>query len=113
MRVLVTGGRDFKDRDRLYAVLDRLHKTYRFDELVEGGARGADTLAREWAHSRGVDVITFWANWTKYMKGAGPVRNEKMMRLAMPDLVVAFPGGSGTADMVKRAKRAEIGIVEG
>jgi hypothetical protein len=71
--------------------------------LIEGGARGADRLAREWAKAHGVTVETYEAEWQRYGRGAGPIRNDTMIRDGDPDLVVAFPGGSGTADMVRRA----------
>ena len=47
-------------------------------------------------------------DWKKYGKKAGPLRNQQMLEEGKPDLVVAFPGGNGTADMVRRAKKANI-----
>ncbi len=52
------------------------------------------------------------ADWDKFGKGAGPIRNQQMIDEGKPDLVVAFPGGTGTADMVKRAKKHGIEVIE-
>jgi hypothetical protein len=54
MRVLVCGGRQFGDRDMLRAALDRLSKDRGFSLVISGGARGADTLAEEWAKAVGL-----------------------------------------------------------
>ena len=101
--VLVCGGRDFKDRNRLYAVLDGLKPGV----IVHGGAKGADSLAGEWARDRGVEERVYPANWEKYGKTAGPIRNREMLCSEPIDTVVAFPGGSGTAHMVSLASAKE------
>ena len=79
-------------------------------EIIEGGAKGADKLAREWAASRGIPVRTFKADWRRYGRGAGPQRNEQMLDEGKPDLVVAFPGGSGTASMMRLARAAGVRV---
>lgn len=110
MRVLVTGGRDFHDRELVFPTLDRLHDTYRFTVLIHGDASGADRLSGEWASERGVKVEAQPADWKRYGRAAGPIRNQQMLQ-EKPGLVVAFPGGKGTADMVKRAKAAGLEVV--
>ena len=114
MRVLVTGGRDFSNRELLFETLDRLHAAHGFTALIHGDANGADRLAGEWGAVRGVTVEAHPADWKKHGRSAGPIRNQKMLE-EKPDLVVAFPGGRGTADMVRRAKQAglEVVMVEG
>jgi hypothetical protein len=58
--VLVCGGRDYDDRGRLYNVLDRLNYLYRgFLCVIHGAARGADTLAAEWAEASGIPTLPF------------------------------------------------------
>lgn len=105
--VLVTGGRRFRRRDVLTAALDKVHAARPIDVLVEGGADGADLLAREWADTRNIPTtITVRPQWNLYGKAAGVIRNAEMLREYTPNLVVAFPGGAGTADMVSRAHRA-------
>jgi hypothetical protein len=110
MRVLVTGGRDFGDRKLLFETLDRLHATHVFSVLIHGDASGADRLAGEWAVARGVQVEAHPADWKKHGRAAGPIRNTQMLD-EKPDLLVAFPGGRGTADMVRKAKAAGLEVV--
>lgn len=112
MKVLVCGGRDFSDRPFLFAVLDRVHAKRTTTTIVEGGARGADSLARTWAESRGVSVTTVAADWERYRNRAGPVRNCKMMREEKPDFVVAFAGERGTSHMVTISKQADVPVLE-
>jgi hypothetical protein len=113
MRVLVCGGRDFDDKAVVWAELNAIHEEQdRITHLFHGNARGADTLASEWGRSApGVIVCACPANWKKYGKRAGPIRNQHMLGQS-PDLVLAFPGGRGTADMVRRAKEAGVKVVE-
>ena len=112
MKVLACGGRDFEDRKTVYDYLDALHSKQSISELIEGGARGADTLAGEWADERGIQRRTFEANWKKYRAAAGPIRNKQMLDEGKPDLVVAFPGGKGTANMIGQAREAGVEVRE-
>ena len=112
MRVLVCGGRDYKDAARVAQVLDTLHAQHGFTVVIEGGALGVDSWAALWAQGRGIAGETYPADWTAYGKAAGPIRNLQMISNGKPDLVVAFPGGRGTADMVRRAKTAGIKVIE-
>lgn len=120
MIVIVCGGREYGDAVSLNAALDALHSRKPISTLIEGGAKGADSLAGAWASSRGVYRVTVHANWEKHGKGAGPRRNSQMMTFgsylacdAQCDLgVVAFPGGSGTADMKRQAKAAGLTVWE-
>ena len=112
MRVLVCGGRDYTDTKWLYWFMDRLHATYGVGTVIEGDARGADRIAGYWARMNRIENLKFPADWEKHGKAAGPIRNQKMLVEGNPDLVVAFAGGRGTADMMKRAKAAEITVIE-
>jgi hypothetical protein len=111
-RVLVCGGRDYSDRDRVFAVLDKLDGGPGIDTIIEGGARGADRLAREWAYFQNVPCAVFEADWENQGSFAGPARNKRMLDEGKPDLVIAFPGGRGTADMVRKARKAGVEVVE-
>ncbi len=104
MKVLVCGGRKYFDKESLFTVLDRLN----IGHVVHGGAPGADSFADTWALWNKVEVTTYKADWQRYGKAAGPIRNERMLREAAPDAVVAFEGGAGTADMVRRALQAGV-----
>lgn len=109
-KVLVCGGRDYQDRDFAFAALDRFAAKFGVECVIHGAAKGADTLADEWAGSRGVSVRRFPANWERDGKAAGLIRNQEMIDKAEPTAVIAFPGGRGTADMVARAKRHGIPV---
>jgi len=106
MRVLVCGGRSFNDADLLDEVLMSVYRSSGDLVVIQGGACGADFLAAQWAQARGVPVMSYPAEWHRYGRRAGPVRNQRMLDEGQPDLVLAFPGGRGTADMVARAKKA-------
>jgi hypothetical protein len=110
-RVLVCGGRNFTDRAALYAALDRLHGSRRFTVVIAGGARGADVLAVQWAKDRDIATEIYTADWRRFGRGAGPRRNKQMLDEGRPDLVVAFPGGKGTAGMTALALTAGIKVV--
>jgi hypothetical protein len=104
VRVLVCGGRDFDNPDWLSCSLGELSRGAGWTVVIEGGARGADRQAREWALANGLDVQTFEADWHVHGRRAGPIRNQRMLEEGQPDLVVAFPGGHGTANMVRQAE---------
>jgi hypothetical protein len=112
-RILVCGGRDFNEADKIAATLDALHTEHQIAFVIHGNARGADYWAGAWAKKRYplVGEIAVPAEWSKFGKGAGPKRNQKMLGHG-PSLVVAFSGGTGTADMVKRARLAGIVVME-
>jgi len=114
-RVLVCGGRDFgigKPDEWLlmFRTLAAAHDRYGFTSLIEGGAPGADAGARTFAERSAIPVVTYYADWEKHGRAAGPLRNQRMIHEGKPDLVIAFPGGPGTADMVWRARKAGIPV---
>lgn len=106
-RLLVCGGRDYHDRDRVYQELDREKP----DVIITGGAQGADALAGKYAGEKGVPLIIMPAPWA-IGSSAGPIRNGWMIRFANPTEVLAFPGGKGTANMVDNARRAGLPVRE-
>ena len=108
MRVLVCGGRQFAARDFIFMTLDDLRRERGVVALMEGCARGADSIAGEWADARGVEHLTFPADWKALKRKAGPIRNQQMLDEGRPDLVVAFPGGKGTAHMSRIADEAGV-----
>jgi hypothetical protein len=111
MRVLVCGGRDYSDRnfmDHYLRLFDRNRGPIKL--IISGEARGADTLAKEWAVGCGCPYLGFPADWDKHGKAAGPIRNQQMLDEGKPDVVIAFKGGRGTADMISRAERAGIPV---
>ena len=109
MRVLVCGGRDYEDRRTFDAAMDSLDPAP--SVVINGGAKGADFLAGQWAWANDVPCITVEADWEQHGRGAGPIRNQQMLDEGRPDLVLAFPGGRGPADMVRRAKAPGVRVL--
>lgn len=122
MRVIVCGGRMYgvryerdgseragwqQEHEVLWHALDNLGIT----ELAHGNARGADALAKEWAHRVGVPEKSYPAAWVSHGKAAGPLRNQWMLEDFAPHAVVSFPGGVGTRDMCRRAKAAGVEVI--
>lgn len=127
-RVLVCGGRDYALWEVVRFYLDEIHAKRVFTLIIHGDADGADTLAKRWARKHAnVPDLPFPAMWddlsqpdaiirtrrdgTKYDARAGMRRNLKMLVEGKPDLVVAFPGGAGTANMVRLATAAKMQVV--
>ncbi len=112
MRVLVCGGRDYADYEYLQRQLFKVHNIVAITEVVHGAARGADRMADQWAKWRNIPVRAFPADWSRLGAAAGPTRNQQMIDEARPDLVIAFPGGKGTADMCNRARACGIRVLD-
>lgn len=114
MTVLVCGGRDYADREKvdgkLSLILGRRDRSLL--RIVTGDAKGADQLAQDWAERHGVRCTMYIAEWGKHGRAAGPMRNKRMLDETKPDLVLAFPGGAGTADMVRQARAAGVLVRE-
>ncbi len=108
MKLLVCGGRTYFDAERIDLVLDILGPSL----VIHGDARGADSLAANWAVKRGVPHKAYPADWQRHGNSAGPKRNRLMLVDGRPDLVVAFPGGTGTSDMIGAAMQRGVPVVE-
>lgn len=107
-RVLVCGGREYSDRPRLFEVLHIVHRKFGISCIIQGGARGADRLAKVWADINHIEQIEFPADWKKHGRAAGPLRNGKMLETGKPDVVIAFPGGRGTQDMLMQSRKYQL-----
>lgn len=109
---LVCGGRDFTDEKSLRRILDfTLAVRGRPDRIIHGGAPGADTFADKWAADHGIERVVCLADWAEHGKAAGPIRNREMLERG-PSIVIAFPGGRGTADMVRIAREKGLEVAE-
>ncbi len=110
-RVLICGDRDWTDERKIYKWL-RMLKRSGYTHIIEGEARGADSIARDAAVELGLDVLGFKAKWDEFGKSAGPKRNVQMLVEGAPELVVAFhdniKASKGTKHMVKIASEANI-----
>ena len=100
MIVIVTGGRYYNNKAKVYEELDKLNPTL----IVQGGASGADALAKQYAIEKNIAVNTEKADWEKYGKAAGPLRNELMCMKNRNATLLAFPGGAGTASCIRYGK---------
>ncbi len=112
---LLCGGRDFADQSLFDAAMFDIIGMYGTpSKVVHGGASGLDQMAAAWAKRLAVDVVACPADWDQHGKAAGPIRNEDMLMKHRPKKVIAFPGGRGTADMLRRARnrRGSIDVIE-
>jgi SLOG family YspA-like protein len=120
MRVLVTGSRDWYDEEHLRGALEMVYKHWLETErgttfvVVQGGARGADTMAQRWAQeAHRIDARVLCelhsADWEQYGKAAGHIRNRVMVERGA-DYCLAFPLGEsrGTRGCMKLAEQAQI-----
>lgn len=116
MRVIVAGKRDFFDTDIVYKELEAVFKEIGMpDMVIEGGAAGVDTIARQWAEEHHIPLTEIPADWKLYGRSAGPVRNGWMAECACEDpdahLVAFWDGRSrGTGNMIRVAKQRGIKI---
>lgn len=111
MKVIVCGGRDYADAARVHEVLDGLVHHLPITEVIQGAARGADALAKAWAVSRGIPCVSVPAQWRKFGKQAGALRNTRMLKEYGAEAVIAFPGGRGTYNMVAQARAAGVRVI--
>lgn len=102
MIVAVTGGRNYRFGIEDFDFLDGLSRQIKIDKILSGAGSGADCGCEQWAHYHNIPVQRFFPEWDIHGKGAGPIRNSEMSRLA--DVLIAFPGGMGTADMVRKCE---------
>jgi hypothetical protein len=114
MRVLVCGDRNWDDFPYLCNVLDEIHSRETITLVIEGEARGADTMSRLWAEHHHIPVAKYPADWHTYGRAAGPIRNRQMLREGHPDLVVAFHRNivesKGTRNMVEISMKAGVPV---
>jgi hypothetical protein len=111
MKIIVCGSRYFANKAGVYAFLDGLEGVA---EVVHGGATGADQFAKEWADERGLPTQVFPVTpgeWRKWGRPAGPRRNARMAK-AGANLLVAFKGGPGTANMVRTCEALGMRVIK-
>jgi hypothetical protein len=104
VKVIIAGSRSIND----FSIVEEAIRDSQFPitEVVSGGARGVDKLGEEWADKNMVPIKKFPAQWGKYGKSAGPIRNREMAEYA-DALISIWDGNSrGTMSMVREAKRA-------
>lgn len=116
MRVLVAGCRSYTYDIIIDALIAGLPEVIKEDVvIVNGQAPGADVLADDLAKGYGIDRDPYPADWDKYGKAAGPIRNKQMLDEGKPDIVVAFldrpeEDSKGTRNMIKQAEKAKLPV---
>lgn len=111
MRVLICGGRNYLDYEDFSRALDMFIERFGPPTLIiEGGAKGADAMAKQLALSEGIHLAEVKALWSKHGKAAGHLQNAAMLPLA--EYVIAFPGGPGTKNRITQAKAAGVPVWE-
>lgn len=112
MKVLICGDRHWNDYQSVLDIVNRLIKKYGNVVIIEGGCFGADTMAKKAAIECNMPYKEYPADWNKYGKAAGPIRNRLMIDKENPDMVIAFHSNinnsKGTKNMQKCAKKANI-----
>ncbi len=106
MKILICGDRNWNNSELIRNFLLTLSKD---TIIIEGEANGADKIAREEAEKIGMKVERYPAEWEKYGRAAGPIRNTEMRVKGKPDKVVAFHNdifkSKGTKNMIEQAKK--------
>jgi len=115
MKILICGSRFYKNYIKIYYYIKSLQEKCDDLIIIEGGARGADRLARNACITLGIEYKEYQANWDKYGKAAGPIRNKKMLDDNPDiDLVVSFHedinSSKGTKDMLNKARKKGIRV---
>jgi predicted Rossmann fold nucleotide-binding protein DprA/Smf involved in DNA uptake len=110
MKALVCGGRNYSDLKYLFQVLDLCMGWWKLKTIITGGAKGADSLAHEWAIRRKLQTEVYMADWDLHGKAAGMIRNREMLIEGQPNVVIAFPGTTGTENMITIARKALVPV---
>ncbi len=128
-RIIVCGGRDFghmslfpSDEEYLPRMAEYdfikntltdmwVHYDWKDPFIIAGGATGADTVAIEWAKEHNLEFKEYKAKWKVYGNAAGPIRNREMLEMECPDLVIAFPGKTGTQNMIDISRKAGVQVL--
>ena len=110
MKAIICGGRDYEFTEANYCALDKLCEELPVTEVVSGCAPGADACGEKWAVRRSISIKQFPADWAGQGRKAGPLRNQQMADYA--DVCIAFPGGKGTEDMVRKATKRGLRVFD-
>lgn len=121
LRLLVCGGRAYRDWRRCFSILDAIDRGACIDLIIQGGQKtwdkdlrkyvgGADYYAHVWAKKTNCPEVEEPADWDRYQKRAGMIRNQLMLDRWSPTAVLAFPGGPGTRNMMSLSERAGLPV---
>ncbi len=111
MKILICGCRHYSFYDKIKRYIEEEKENHQELIIIQGGASGADNLAKRASKELFIECREYKADWNTYGKSAGPKRNQKMLDEENPDLVIAFhpdiESSKGTKDMINRAKRLQ------
>lgn len=111
MKVLICGDREYKNIECIRSWLCKL-QDWGYTTVIEGEARGADSIARDEARKMNFIIEPYPAQWNRFGKAAGPIRNYRMLTEGKPNLVIAFHGdinnSKGTKNMIEIADKAGV-----
>lgn len=110
MKAIVCGGRSFSDSKYLEEMMDFFKERWNLQSIITGGAKGADSLAHQWALKRKLATEVYHADWDQFGKSAGMIRNRQMLTEGQPNVVIAFPGTTGTENMIAIARKAMVPV---
>lgn len=112
MRIIIAGSREYNNYEEAAKLIDKFIKDVNSSNvvIVSGGAKGADKIGEEYAARNDLDCVVYKANWGKYGKQAGIIRNGEMAKNA--DCLLAFWDGEsrGTYNMVNTAKKRKLKV---
>lgn len=113
-RVLICGDRNWDDAHAISLIIRGLRAGPYEPVIIEGAARGADSLAGRSAGRMGLAHESYPAKWDEHGRAAGPIRNQQMLTEGKPEVVFAFhddiASSRGTRDMCERARKAGIPV---
>lgn len=114
MRILICGDRNWDDWSPITQLLRKEHFLNPDLVIIEGGAKGADRCARQAAEFLNIPYLEFPADWKRYHKGAGPIRNQQMLAEGRPTKIWAFHKkiweSKGTYSMISFGLRISIPV---
>ena len=108
IRFIVAGSRDFNDYELLKSEMDAILRFYDIKTevtIISGGCRGADALGERYARENGIPLEIFEAEWDKYGRAAGPIRNEKMVEYSNAVICFWDNKSRGTFSLIKLANK--------
>lgn len=108
MKLIVAGSREFGNYQLLSKHLDEINSKYSITEIVSGTAKGADSLGELYAKEHSIPIKKFPANWNKYGKSAGYIRNKDMAHYADACICFWINKSKGTGHMINLAKEYKI-----
>jgi hypothetical protein len=114
VRLAIVGSRDYTDwrwfQARVDSYLKEFHENHKPTEIISGGARGVDAMAKRYAEQHGIEYVEFPANWAQFGRSAGPIRNGQIVKRATHMLALPSRAGRGTQNAINQALEAKLHV---